>query len=228
MREILGEIKVLTNTGEHGGFAGYAATYSNLDRVYDAIMPGAFTESISSFIADGVVLFNHDPNRPIGRVERIAETDRGLYVNVAFSGTDDAQRVRQLIQEGIVRKMSVQFRVLDSEKWTEQELKGILGERWDAMSTQQRTQALLYGRKILRAELYELGPVSMPANPNANIDVVKSIETVEAIETVMESPAESDSPRDEEPECGHFFNDLLTCIEAELLLVETEECERYE
>jgi uncharacterized protein len=57
-------------------FAGYAAVFDRVDRGGDIIRKGAFAD-----IKKPVPLFwQHDPARPIGAVEFVAEDEKGLRV----------------------------------------------------------------------------------------------------------------------------------------------------
>lgn len=57
-------------------FAGYAALFDRVDRGGDVIRPGAF----AGVAAPVPLYWQHDPRRPIGVVDRIAEDTRGLRV----------------------------------------------------------------------------------------------------------------------------------------------------
>jgi HK97 family phage prohead protease len=60
-------------------FAGYAALFGVRDGGGDTIRPGAFARAIAE--ATRYPLFwQHNPAQPIGRVEAIAEDERGLRV----------------------------------------------------------------------------------------------------------------------------------------------------
>lgn len=63
-----------------GTFSGYASLFGTVDLGQDLVMPGAFRESLSSRGARGVkLLFQHDPNEPIGVWLEIAEDNKGLF-----------------------------------------------------------------------------------------------------------------------------------------------------
>ncbi len=57
-------------------FAGYAALFDRVDRGGDVIRRGAFAGTT----APVPLYWQHDPRRPVGMVEAIAEDDRGLRV----------------------------------------------------------------------------------------------------------------------------------------------------
>lgn len=62
--------------GETKRFAGYAALFDRVDRGGDVIRRGAF----AGVAAPVPLYWQHDPARPIGVVERVAEDARGLRV----------------------------------------------------------------------------------------------------------------------------------------------------
>jgi phage head maturation protease len=61
-----------------GTFAGYASLFGAVDLGQDLVMPGAFAESLDARGARGVkLLFQHDPNEPIGVWLELNEDDKG-------------------------------------------------------------------------------------------------------------------------------------------------------
>lgn len=94
-------------------FAGYAAIFGRVDRGGDMILPGAFAESLRQRggRADLPILWQHDPARPIGVVERIAEDERGLRV----IGRVSAGRPAELVRQGALAGLSFGYRVLAAE-----------------------------------------------------------------------------------------------------------------
>ena len=63
-----------------GTFAGYASLFGEVDLGQDLVMPGAFCDSLRSRGAQGVkLLFQHDPNEPIGVWLDLVEDGKGLF-----------------------------------------------------------------------------------------------------------------------------------------------------
>ena len=60
-------------------FAGYAALFDKIDRGGDLIRKGAFARAIEAG-RSVPLLWQHRPERPIGRIESLAEDGRGLRV----------------------------------------------------------------------------------------------------------------------------------------------------
>ncbi|HEX7820317.1 MAG TPA: HK97 family phage prohead protease [Sphingobium sp.] len=91
-------------------FAGYAAIFDRVDRGGDVIAPGAFADSLTRH-GPLPILWQHDPARPVGVVERIAEDARGLRV----IGRVSAGRAAGLVKEGTLTGLSFGYRVVAAE-----------------------------------------------------------------------------------------------------------------
>ncbi len=104
----------MSDGGETTRFAGYAAIFDRVDRGGDVIAPGAFADSLRRRIGAGEtlpILWQHDPARPIGVVERIAEDARGLRV----IGWVSAGRAAALVRDGALDGLSFGYRVVSAE-----------------------------------------------------------------------------------------------------------------
>ncbi|MBK3776184.1 hypothetical protein GAY31_18840 [Azospirillum brasilense] len=101
---------------------------------------------LTAFRRNPVVLFNHDPSKPIGRCVDIGVMNGRLEATVEFppAGTSPlADEVHGLVRHGAVSALSVGFLPLET--------KPIPSGR---------------GLRIAKAELLELSLVSVPANPD--------------------------------------------------------------
>ena len=104
-------------------FAGYAALFDIVDRGGDRISAGAFAASLAALRAAAQageravpLLWQHDPARPVGVIETLAEDARGLHVAgrvTASSAT--AREVASLLRDGSVRGLSFGYRVRGSQ-----------------------------------------------------------------------------------------------------------------
>ena len=131
---------------------GYAST-NDTDRAGDVIEKEAWEKGgLENYTNNPVILFNHDYNRPIGRATGLETDDRGLRITANISKS--AGDVTNLVKEGILRALSVGFRVKDADYIEETD-----------------------GLKISDAELFEVSVVSVPANQAATFSVAKSFET---------------------------------------------------
>ena len=130
-------------------FRGYASTFGNRHLNGFVFEPGAFTESIDSFRADGKVLWAHNWQRPIGTMREVEQDDKGLRVQFRLAGAD-GRSMAELITEKVVDKLSIGFDIGD--------------DRFD-----KETRSL----HILSANVFEVSPVPLPANPQAVIELAR-------------------------------------------------------
>lgn len=123
---------------------GYAMT-SDMDSDDTIIMPEAIESAKDDLLKYSTVLFNHDTERPIGKVVSSTVDDKGLLVKVVIS--KEEKEIWNKIKEGIINKFSIKGRATDFE-----EVDGRDGEKI---------------KKIDKLELYEVSLVSVPANAEA-------------------------------------------------------------
>lgn len=61
-------------------FAGYAAVFDRADRGGDIIRAGAFAATLAARTTPVPFFWQHDPGRPAGTLDMVAEDARGLRV----------------------------------------------------------------------------------------------------------------------------------------------------
>ena len=66
---------------ENNVFEGYASVFGNIDSHNDIIIKGAFSKTINNSIA---LLWQHDTNHPIGKIQEIYEDDIGLFIKASI------------------------------------------------------------------------------------------------------------------------------------------------
>ncbi len=157
-----------------GSFEGLGAVFHNVDSTGDIIAPGAFKGSIPSFLTDGFVGgLNHNWDQPIGRFTAAYETRDGLFVKAKLSDVPEGNRVRTLMQDGVVKKLSIGYETIESKMLTPDDTKAY----WQANGYQpSEGDARRAGRpvRLLTAiKLHEVSPVTMPANDRAMVLGVK-------------------------------------------------------
>lgn len=140
---------------------GYAST-SDKDRVGDVILPDAWTKSdgIGNYQKNPIVLFNHNYDKPIGRVSSINVDDKGLEVEADISDADIS--TQKLIRDGVLSTFSVGFGIKDADYIRE-------------------TDGLL----IKDVELYEISVVSVPCNQDAVFSLAKSFDSDKEFKTYI-------------------------------------------
>ena len=123
-------------------FAGYAAVFGHPDRGGDVVREGAFAASLERR-REVPLLWQHRPEKPIGRIEYLREDKRGLRV----IGRIVDQRAARLIGSGAVKGLSFGYRVKQAR-----------GER---------------PRELAELELVEISLVSLPMQPRARVHAVE-------------------------------------------------------
>lgn len=143
------EVKALEADGR---FAGYASIFDVIDSQRDRVKHGAFRRSLASREIPVKLLWQHQWEQPIGVIEAIFEDDRGLYVQGRLlMDVAKAREAHALLKAGALRGMSIGYQVKQS-----------------------RRDADTGVRELLEVELWEVSIVTLPANAQANVTVVKS------------------------------------------------------
>jgi len=136
----------------NGSFSGYASVFNEVDLGNDIVLPRAFTSSLARRGASNIrMLFQHNPDEPIGVWEHIEETRHGLKVRGKIAtGADKGREVLELMRAGAVDGLSIGFRTIRS--------------RQDPVSG---------ARRILEADLWEISVVTFPMQEGARVESVK-------------------------------------------------------
>ncbi len=127
------------------------ATTPTPDRMADIVRPEG-----AQFTLPIPLLWQHRSDQPIGHVVKAKVTKKGIEIvaQVAKDVTEEIDRAWALIKAGLVRGLSIGFRGIDVEQipnsW------GVMYETW---------------------EWLELSAVTIPANSEATIQGIKSIDT---------------------------------------------------
>ncbi|MFZ9311685.1 MAG: HK97 family phage prohead protease [Arenimonas sp.] len=164
-----------------GEFEGYAAGIGNIDSTGDMILPGAFAADLPRFLAEGVVCWQHDWATPIGIPLSAEEDSYGLKTRCRVSKTTQGQDAMTLIRDGVVKKLSIGYRV-KSYQWVDRA--GLVAYLAGAAFPQAQKNSILgqYDQEdfdgiylLKEIQLFEYSPVSIPANRNAIITDAKSL-----------------------------------------------------
>lgn len=144
----------LDRVDEDGRFSGYASLFGEVDLGKDVVERGAFARSLRVRGPAGIrMLFQHDPNQPIGTWTEIREDARGLFVRGRL--TRDVARAREilgLMRAGALDGLSIGFRAVKTRR--------------DAASGV---------RRIQEADLWEISIVTFPMLPGARVGAIKTI-----------------------------------------------------
>lgn len=150
-------IKAIEDEDGELKIAGYASTDA-MDRAADRILPTAWTRGgLKNFEGNPILLFNHDYNKPIGKVVEMTVDKKGLKIKGVISKA--AGDVYNLVKDGVLSTFSVGFLVKDAD--------------YDKSAD---------GLIIKDAELLEVSVVSVPCNQDATFSLAKSFEAKEDFE----------------------------------------------
>lgn len=146
--------------GDEGRFSGYAAVFGEPDSFGDTIKPGAFRKTIGKRNGGSVaMLWNHNPDRPIGVWTDLAEDRRGLKVSGQLVlDTAQGREAHALLKAGAVNGLSIGFRARAAER-------GPNG-----------------GRVLTEIQLAEISIVSLPAASKARVTSVRNTDGTAGIE----------------------------------------------
>ena len=104
-------------------FAGYAALFDRVDRGGDIVRRGAFARAVAAGPGRVPLLWQHQPGRPVGRIEAIAEDARGLRVIGRLSEASGAGReAAALLRDGAIGGLSFGYAVRGKRDGTNREL----------------------------------------------------------------------------------------------------------
>jgi uncharacterized protein len=155
----------LDEVDRDGTFSGYASLFGRVDLAKDVVERGAFAKSLLERGATGIrMLYQHDPNEPIGTWIELKEDARGLFVRGKLAeGVARSREVLSLMRNGALDGLSIGFRTVKA--------------RQDGASGV---------RRILEADLWEISVVTFPMLPGARVARVKSIGAPRTLPTIRE------------------------------------------
>jgi HK97 family phage prohead protease len=125
---------------------GYCAVAENVDQQGDRIEKKALQGAVEYLKQYQTVLFNHDPDRPIGKILDAEIQGPKIWVRVQISKSEGD--VWEKITEGIISRFSISGEIEDFAMEYDKELKSQI-------------------RVIKSFKIHEVSLVSVPANPEA-------------------------------------------------------------
>lgn len=166
------EIKSAAQVGEERIIEGIATSFAT-DRVGDAVDPKGATYTLPL-----PLLWQHNHDKPVGQVIEATRKGDKIHFKARIAKVDEPGILKDRVDEawqsvkaGLVRAVSIGFRVLgDGAEWSK-ETGGLLFKAW---------------------EWLELSLVTIPANQEASIDVVRSLDL--ATRATAALPAASGNP----------------------------------
>lgn len=138
---------------EDGTFEGYGSVHGNVDSYGEKVMPGAFSASLAKHRREGtavLMLWQHNPSEPIGVWEDLAEDSKGLWgKGRLITEVQKAREVHALMKRKAIGGLSIGY-------------------------SEVKVTPDGNVRNLEELDLYEISPVSFPANRRARIETVKS------------------------------------------------------
>lgn len=135
-------------------FEGYGSVFGTLDSYADTVKKGAFKRTLREWKAKGrmpAMLWQHNPDEPVGVWTEMAEDDHGLLVKGKLLTTGKGPHAYEALKEGALSGLSIGFVTRKSQMNDET---GI--------------------RTLTDVELWEVSLVTFPANDPARITSVRS------------------------------------------------------
>ncbi|MDB6178026.1 HK97 family phage prohead protease [Paracoccus sp. Z330] len=128
---------------------GYASLFGLTDQGGDAVLAGAFVNSLRKLSTKGDkvrMLWQHDPARPIGVWDEVREDEKGLWVKGRLlPDVEQAREAAALLTAGAIDGLSIGYRTI-------------------------RAQRDEKGRRVLaEVELWEVSLVTFPMLPEAKV-----------------------------------------------------------
>ena len=146
----------IENVSQTGRFSGYASIFGEVDMGNDVVAQGAFAKFLGKHNPSDIrMLFQHNPDEPVGIWEDIKEDSRGLYVTgVLSTATNRGRELIDLMRQGAIDGLSIGFKTVRSRQNKNSKI-----------------------RTILEADLWEISIVTFPMQTNARVEAIKHIDT---------------------------------------------------
>lgn len=155
-------------------FTGYGAAFNNIDSYGDVIMPGAFAEFLSdaksgrqpwpSMLSQhGAMGLTADDMTPVGVWQDLSEDGAGLRVTGQLADTQRGNELNSLMRMAprpAIDGLSI----------------GYIAKKYEPRSKPEDPR-----RKLTQIDLMEISPVTFPANRNARISALKSLQEIDTI-----------------------------------------------
>lgn len=178
-REIsLDEIRAESNPQEPG-FSGYAARFLIPDSHGSVFGRNAFRKTVRERGDRIPILFNHDPDKIIGKAAELRSDATGLRFRARVNeNVHWGKEVMELVRSELLSGMSFRF-------WSVKERSGLESDKIDLSNFRNvRPEEL---RFVEEAGLREISPVTFPSNDAARIESYRSDDRLEFFEELTES-----------------------------------------
>lgn len=155
-------LKMYSEPDAEGVFEGYASVFDITDQGFDVVRRGAFQKSLDSG-RPVRMLWQHNPDEPIGVWEEVREDDRGLFVRGRLvMDVPRAKAAASLLKAGAIDSMSIGYRTIEAMPGENPRI-----------------------RELTEVQLLEVSVVTFPMLPAAKVTDVKSIRTIREFERAL-------------------------------------------
>ena len=153
---------------EGRSFSGYGSVFGNVDQGGDIVLKGAFDGALKSFKDGGrkpKMLWQHDPNQPIGVWKSMSVDEKGLKLEGELLDIGKGQEAYALMKAGALDGLSIGYKTLDYETRKTED-----GDRV---------------RELKELELWEVSVVTFPMNADATVTDVKQLQSPREVERLL-------------------------------------------
>jgi HK97 family phage prohead protease len=155
---------------ETGFFKAWGSTFGGKPDAHgDVVVKGAFKDTIAAGGRNGngiAMLYQHNAREPIGVWTKLEEREKGLYVEGEL--ILDVQRAKEtyvLMRKGALKGLSIGY-----------DFPRLANGMRDPDSWETIEKGDSYVRYLKKLDLWEISPVTFPANIRANVITVKDFE----------------------------------------------------
>ena len=157
---------------ESGSFEGYGSVFGTVDSYKEIVAPGAFKQSLAEHKERGTtpsMLYQHDPDQPVGSYQVVREDDTGLYVRGKLvKGVQRADESYLLMKADPPALTGLSIGYIPKESKRDKETR---------ITT------------LTRVDLWEVSLVTFPANRDARVEAVRAALAEDDIPTLREVEA---------------------------------------
>ena len=165
------------------GISGYASHFLSVDSYGTAVKKGAFRKTIRERGERIPVLWQHNPDYPIGKPTALKEDRTGWLFNAAIGeGTTHGRDVMALLRDGVPLGMSFGFQTIKDRAAEDDDDLDFTHAPDYFKGKNGRAEV----RVIEEVRLWEISTVTFPANEHATISDVRAIAEADAISTLIE------------------------------------------
>lgn len=165
------------------GMSGYASHFYSVDSYGTALKKGAFRKTIRERGDKIPVLWQHNPDTPIGKPTLLKEDTTGLFFNASISeGTTHGRDVMALLRDGVPLGMSFGFQTIKDRAATDDDQLDYSGAPDFFKGKHGKAEV----RVIEEVRLWEISAVTFPANEQATINDVRAIAEADALSSLIE------------------------------------------